>query len=77
MGMEIAFLLALLFVVVYLNRGIFGFGSKGCAWMKADAPSNDGSWKWMCEFCGAVESTPDASPPTGCRRKQSGLNFPQ
>ena len=75
--MEIVFLLAMLFVVVYLNRGIFGFGTKSCGWIKADAASDDGSWKWMCEFCGAIESTTDGNPPKTCRRKESGLNFPQ
>ena len=75
--MEMVFLIVLLAVVLYLNRGIFGFRSKGCGWMKADAPGEDGSWKWMCEYCGAVETTPDNAPPSSCRRKESGLNFPQ
>jgi len=67
--MELVFLIALLFVVIWLNRNRLGFGSTGCSWMKADNPSEDGSWKLMCNTCGAVTTTPDGKPPEACHKQ--------
>ncbi len=67
MEMGLIFLIALLFVVVWLNRGVFGFGRKTCEWSSADRPSDDGSTKWMCRTCGTVTVTQNGDRPPNCR----------
>ena len=64
--MELFFLIALLAVVVWFNRGLLGFGSKGCDWVGADASADDGSRKWMCARCGRVEVTKTGAQPPNC-----------
>jgi len=64
--MELVFLIALLAVIVWFNRGLFGFGTKGCDWVGADASADDGARKWMCARCGKVEETPDSQRPPNC-----------
>jgi len=64
--MELIFLIALLGVVVYLNRHHLGFGGKGCDWMSADEIADDGSRKWMCNRHGTIVVTKDGSVPPNC-----------
>jgi len=64
--MELIFLIALLAVVVYLNRGMFGFGGTGCDWIGADQSNEDGSRKWMCNRHGTIVVTEDGSIPPDC-----------
>jgi len=64
--MELIFLIALLGVVVYLNRDMLGLGRKGCDWMGADEIGEDGSRKWMCNRHGTVVVTKDGSVPPDC-----------
>jgi len=59
--MELLFLIALLAVVVWLNRGILGF-SRGPSWMRSDTADENGQWKWICSHCGTVKLT-DGDPP--------------
>ena len=74
--MYLIFLIALLAVIVWLNRGIFGFTSTKCQWMKADQPGDDGSWKHMCQTCGQVMVTADGKPPTVCMKDGNGPGRP-
>ena len=62
--MELAFLIALLAVIVWLNKDML-FGSKP-AWEASDTISEDGSRKWLCSHCGKVEMTPGSTPPAPC-----------
>jgi|GEM_PF-3250952 len=64
--MELIFLIALLGVVVYLNRGMFGLGKSGCDWIGADQINEDGSRKWMCGSHGTVVVTKDGKTPSDC-----------
>ncbi len=64
--MGLIFLVVLLIGMVWLNKGVFGFGSNKCNWMSADKPGEDGSMKWMCQTCGKVATT-DGSRPTDCK----------
>lgn len=66
--MELIFLLALLFVVVWLNRELLGFGPKGCDWISADAPGDDGTLKWMCQRCGQVQQIAPGTKPQNCEQ---------
>ena len=67
--MELIFLIALLGVVVWLNRGMFGFG--GPEWISADAVDEHGGRKWLCSQCGRQETTADATPPPACSCKNA------
>lgn len=64
--MGLWFLIALLAVVVWFNRGLFGFGSKGCDWMGADSIAEDGTRKWMCQRCGKIVETQNGVQPEDC-----------
>jgi hypothetical protein len=64
--MELLFLLGLLFVVIYFNRGLLGFGPKGCDWMSADDVNENGEIKWMCGTHGTVAFTKTRTPPPNC-----------
>jgi len=65
--MELVYIVVLLAGLLWLGRGMFGFGKRGCNWMSADAPGEDGSLKWMCQTCGEVVST-DGDKPPNCNR---------
>lgn len=62
--MELLFLIGLLAVIVWFNRGLFGIGTKGCDWVGADTAADDGSRKWMCQKSGRVVVTPDGQIPS-------------
>ncbi len=70
--MHIFFLVAILFVVVYLNRHMFGFGGTGCEWVGADTDNEDGSRKWMCNRHGTVVVTEDGTKPPDCEIDKTG-----
>ena len=70
--MELAFLIGLLAVVVYLNRGMFGFGLNSCDWMSADTINEDGSRKWICNLHGTIVVTKDGSTPPDCETQNQG-----
>lgn len=70
--MELIFLIALLAVVVYLNRGMFGLTRNGCDWIGADQINEDGSRKWICGVHGTVVVTKDASVPPNCEAQSQG-----
>ena len=63
-AMELFFLIALLFIVVWLNRGLFGFG--GQEWIGADEIGADGSRKWVCDQCQRQTMTEDGAVPPKC-----------
>jgi len=56
--MGLIFLVVLLIGMVWLNKGVFGFGSNKCNWMSADKPGEDGSMKWMCQTCDSLADHP-------------------
>ena len=66
--MELLFLIGLLAVIVWFNRGLFGFGNAGCDWVGADASADDGSRKWMCQRCGQVQTTTGGASPQDCEQ---------
>ena len=61
--MGLAFLITLLaaWLFVYLYQS--GYLRSGCSWSRADAPNDDGTWKWRCETCGNIVETSGAEPP--------------
>ncbi len=65
--MELIFLIALLAVVVYLNRDMLGFGGNKCDWNGADQIGEDGSRKWVCNRHGTMVVTKDGSIPPDCQ----------
>lgn len=66
MNAGLLFLIILLIGMVWLNRGILGFGTSKCSWMSADKPNDDGSMKWMCTTHGTVVETSDGNRPPDC-----------
>lgn len=71
MTAQLAFLIALLAVVVWLNRHalarLLGMNPAPCAWSRVHARDREGRKAWFCPSCGREELVEGGAPPPNCR----------